>query len=918
MEKQIHNSTLESSLDGHTNVASMNKNSDPTEWGGRVSSLFIENILKEIVSDIPTSKSDLNSIQELNTLKSAQSILTSLVRCFQVQFSKEGKPTFDKFQYTSFIRSMKVVWKKILDSRSADNGEQAFVKYNLDVILCNAFQDPILPNKGPNVPNHGLFSGWLKKYIHRRIVVKRDISFAYSLQKGTKKCWTAPGIVNLYNTLKQHREDLSKKITEPIPEDLQKEIRKNMIRINKRKDSLYGTKFLPSGSACLQAKRADGGVLSLCKSATDKITGLKNLYHTVEQWRRDNYSLFLSKLISGTRTQQFLQSRNREEFDYKIDIENGLKGKVHPSETDRAHQCVVAIIPEAGKYRIVTKGDGYLAGLLQPLQGILIDNWKRTKYSTMKDDDLTVKVNELYKGIVEKGLISQFPLLQSGDYKRATDLLKAETTKICLESLEGLVADSYLRIAKYSVTGGYVHYPRTAKQAAREGFDPKDFPDLDSIVVETGQLMGHPLSFPLLCVINLSCYTKTVDDYNEKFPGRLTDSDVSFLKKNVIINGDDILFFTNPEFNELWERRTKQAGFEPSIGKNYRSLDTCMINSQVFFKNHEDIFVRKGYFSQKYFVDNSEDPFEYLGGLSKMFKEYPKSQVSLPEAMAQWRALKKVSFVPNWFFPRHLGGLGIYTEKSLEEIFKSSTPQQRQVAAMFITDPKLALIQARNIQYDFDSKLPEWLENVRMTPSSPDLGGRKLFENNGRFDDMIRIDENLNEWVLRFTEYKRMSYDAEHQQISSKLDKGSPFRFFRKHLKKISLKPIEFDTFEKYQHVSFYSFALPDCPPHMEVKPTKAERERLDWFLPEYIGRFGLRRVNVVVPPEIMLGPELTEQFRKFRTSDLVERIPHEETSYRSLLKKKTEKWSSTFKVDDIKYISFGDLAFVAPTMGGQ
>jgi len=854
-------------------------------WSSKISSPFIENIVFRIIENIPTSRSDLGALVALKTLWSAQSILTSLVRCFVVQFQKKDKPTFDKFQFTSLIKEFKVVWQKLLKARTAENGEQAFAKYHIDVILCNAFNDKTLPIKSETLPPFTLFSGWIKKYIHRRIVVKRDVSFAYSLQKGTKKCWSTLGPHSMYKTLKQHSEDLSKKGS-PINDELSNEITLNMRRINKPRGSLLGTKFLPSGSACLQRKMADGGVLSLTKRLEVDSSGLKDLYHNVENWRKENFSLFADKFIKNLNSRINYQIKFKghdflKGFD-KVDT-GGAKEPVWA--TAYSNNSVVAIIPEASKYRIVTKGDGYLAGLLQPLQGILIDNWKNTKFSTMRDDDLTKKVNHLRKGLIAHGLSNQFPLLQSGDYKRATDLLNSETTKVAIDALEGLVADSYLQLAKFSIVGGFVHYPSVKKFARSWGLNESDFPDLPSIAVESGQLMGHSLSFPLLCVINLSCYTLALKDYYSMYPNRLSKEQFLFLKKNVLINGDDILFYTNEDFNRLWEIRTKQAGFQPSVGKNYQSEDVCMINSQVFqLKNHdgEITFQKQGYFSQKFFVNGSENPFEFLGGLSKMFRQCPKSQVCLPEAIKQWKLTDKISFRPNWFFPRHLGGFGIYTEQTFEEIFKNSTPEQRQVAAMFISDPRLSLIFIGDEAHTWSS-LPSMFDNIEMIPVGPHTGEK--------IENKFSIEDQLNEWKLRFTESQRMAYP---NPMEAPIQIKTFRKIFKKNLKKVALKPISFDTFCEYQWVDFYMSALPECPSHQELRFTSSQKKKIYNYVPMFFGSF---------PVELDRNNETNV---KKLMKDL--RIIKETTITK--IRSKAPRWSSTFDAGESTYVSVGDVAW--------
>ena len=68
--------------------------------------------------------------------------------------------------------------------------------------------------------------------------------------------------------------------------------------------------------------------------------------------------------------------------------------------------------------------------------------------------------------------------------------------------------------------------------------------DLSPFVTQTGQLMGSPLSFPILCSINVASYRAALAEY----VGR----DVEMNELPVLVNGDDICFLANDEFYALW------------------------------------------------------------------------------------------------------------------------------------------------------------------------------------------------------------------------------------------------------------------------------------------------------------------------------------------------------------------------------
>jgi hypothetical protein len=94
---------------------------------------------------------------------------------------------------------------------------------------------------------------------------------------------------------------------------------------------------------------------------------------------------------------------------------------------------------------------------------------------------------------------------------------------------------------------------------------------LDEFEQTNGQLMGSPLSFPILCIINLLAYWSAMEEYL----GYRTP----FWKLPCLINGDDILFRSNAEFYLIWQKWITIVGFTLSPGKNYISPHFLTVNS---------------------------------------------------------------------------------------------------------------------------------------------------------------------------------------------------------------------------------------------------------------------------------------------------------------------------------------------------
>jgi hypothetical protein len=83
-----------------------------------------------------------------------------------------------------------------------------------------------------------------------------------------------------------------------------------------------------------------------------------------------------------------------------------------------------------------------------------------------------------------------------------------------------------------------------------------------------GQLMGSPMSFPILCLVNAAATLASQGwSFGSKLPLR--------------INGDDIGFITDLEGYTRWKAVTRDCGLEFSIGKNYTSREFLLMNSEL-------------------------------------------------------------------------------------------------------------------------------------------------------------------------------------------------------------------------------------------------------------------------------------------------------------------------------------------------
>jgi len=151
----------------------------------------------------------------------------------------------------------------------------------------------------------------------------------------------------------------------------------------------------------------------------------------------------------------------------------------------------------------------------------------------------------------------------SGDYSAATDNLRPELSRyiweaICLRTgilLDGkiarLVDTPYFPLGIKALCSHELHYPKGV------------------VVNQTwGQLMGSPMSFPILCIANAAATLASQGwRFREDLPLR--------------VNGDDIGFITDAFGYRQWREYTAACGLELSVGKNYTSTEFLIINSEL-------------------------------------------------------------------------------------------------------------------------------------------------------------------------------------------------------------------------------------------------------------------------------------------------------------------------------------------------
>lgn len=315
----------------------------------------------------------------------------------------------------------------------------------------------------------------------------------------------------------------------------------------------------------------------------------------------------------------------------------------------------VELILEPLKCRVITKGQSLPYHMSQTFQKHAWKTLRKIPAMALIGEPLDAShLTWVFNQTRHIGMVD-FDYWVSGDYKAATDNLSLDINRCALTSLlDAFQATDLEREVCLKVLGPHrVHYP-----------DRLSTPEepLDPIVMTNGQLMGSPLSFPVLCAINLVAYWAALEEY--------TGTTFKRDQLPVLINGDDICFMANEEFYAVWKKWIKKVGFDLSLGKNYISKYFVTMNSQGYAVQHTNHFTRIGALnvglllgeSAKVGARSGTESMPIDGKISELlssandpsrafgrFLHYnPKSVAAITDSGRY-----------NLFAPRELGGIGV-------------------------------------------------------------------------------------------------------------------------------------------------------------------------------------------------------------------------------------------------------------------
>jgi len=346
------------------------------------------------------------------------------------------------------------------------------------------------------------------------------------------------------------------------------------------------------------------------------------------------------------------------------------------------------MLPEPFKVRAISLGHGLAYYRTQAIQKNVHAAMQRLPELRVTRESNDHDIVDVLNDVVQKALPEGWKY-RSGDYTGATDNLLSQVSEVVVEEL---------------ARAG--HFSLDTQQAFRVALTGHTIvgPDGKKLRQKNGQLMGSPVSFPVLCIANLALSLvalRRVEGPGSRPIGR----------SGVAINGDDIGFACSDEAYIEWGKVTGEGGLSPSVGKNFSSRDFLQLNSKMFrVRVHHATGVHRGAFEWAAWERVPQASLAVLAPPRNVsFQEFCLSapqwqRTFLDESTGDerdrlnslylrcWKPylVRLPSELMNWFVPRELGGFGLEPTRPVD-----ITVRQQHIAAYFrdVTTPEAARLQ---------------------------------------------------------------------------------------------------------------------------------------------------------------------------------------------------------------------------------
>lgn len=471
---------------------------------------------------------------------------------------------------------------------------------------------------------------------------------------------------------------------------LEAQVRRTVREIRPEQDRAFDL-FCPSTSGHYEASRAEGGaagpVLDWIRRSSEKAA-------LAEEW----------PLIIKNESGRPVLSGCPEGLELYESAEQMLYSAI-----GQPLPATPVPIVEPLKVRMITKGPAIPYYLCRKLQTEMWSTLRKRPYSELCGRPV------YERGDPSGSLGFLGPLIPgnfwvSGDYESATDLLHRDL--------------SVAALLEWGACAGWD--PALIDLGCRALVSHSlDYGKLGIFDQQNGQLMGSPVSFPVLCIVNLAL-TRYALELRRGERIKLIDS-------GILVNGDDVLFQTDEEGYRIWKSVTASGGLRFSLGKNYVSRTWCMINSTLFlYSEVPDYFgclvpqfypvpwlnlgllrgMQKGVGN----ITTCVDRYSFINSLGSRARDlcsnWPWERHSdLVSAFIRHHSplLALVQDGISWFLPRTLGGVGLPTW----DLEATLTNGQRKYATFFATSAPRKAARLMSL-YNKDGGSPLLVEALRL------------------------------------------------------------------------------------------------------------------------------------------------------------------------------------------------------------
>jgi hypothetical protein len=528
---------------------------------------------------------------------------------------------------------------------------EKMLKYHTAYILARSME-----NTGPDRPS---FFDWVEKdgcflpvqlmrKVYLRTVLRRkdsDVQLAYSLYQGKKA-----SLPVLDSQVDEALEKNFKALTDESCEDdssdeLIRQVRRTVREcFNTSRDA--GRKVdnksyrLPTLSACFEQSRRQGGCFDKILKCSEFMPGEPFLLRIVE--------------YKG-KTVEIYVPTDPEDLSDLLGPDYDL-----PEELFVRRNAIL----EPFKVRIVSMGDSKYYQHARRFQRAMWETLQGCKAFELTGKPISSSVIGDILGEARDGFAKNiYSIFVSADYEAATDNLKKLYSEAAL--------DEWCSCAKVSLEDQLV----LRRSLTGHTIVDEKLSGTIKCPQKRGQLMGSPVSFPILNFINAAiCRYAQEKAYGVEIE----------LGKGHRFNGDDAGFLLPPAFYSKWIELVTKVGLKPSIGKNYVSRDYAVLNSAIY-KLPEDWdrkvvtptplpYVRLNllHLTGNCQLDldryNFQEEQENIGAKSlKLVEDFDEEMKSkLIERMIGYvNRLTQTGIIPpvSYFLPECVGGLGMYCPK---------------------------------------------------------------------------------------------------------------------------------------------------------------------------------------------------------------------------------------------------------------